>query len=314
MSAAILTPVVGVPSTIPPSKLSTLTGVATYDGPYIGGPTGLGIGSMPFKWDISSNGWVTMDPSPTALALPVARGDILNSAAPTGWLVIDLTWQGLDNKNQKVRLQLRPAAGANQTIDLSVTPTPLAYTTPQQLIDLMNGADAARIAADAARAAANTAAGTATTAAGTATAAAAAADTARTTLTSQVTAALLANTAALTTSLNNAADLAGAKLYASTTERNADAAANGTWGRSLSDNTLARREAGAWVVRGSAGGVIPLTRTQRQALTPLITTQVLETDTHLAVTYYVGTGWRRDGDGGDPDFVAPPPTDTGDFT
>ena len=51
MTAPVLTPVIGVPSTIPASKLGTLTGVASYDGPYIGGATGLGLGQTPFKYD-----------------------------------------------------------------------------------------------------------------------------------------------------------------------------------------------------------------------------------------------------------------------
>jgi hypothetical protein len=57
------------------------------------------------------------------------------------------------------------------------------------------------------------------------------------------------------------------------------------------------------------------TRAQRQALAaPLVVTRYYETDTHLALTYTPGTGWRRDGDGGDPDYVAPAtPPDTGGY-
>lgn len=300
-TAPTLTPVVGVPSTIPASQLGTLTGVAVYDGPYNGGPTGLGLGTIAFKWDTGSSGWVTLDTSPVALTLPVARGDILGSTQPHGWLLVDLSWADISGQRQTKRLQFRPQAGPGQVFDLTADQAPIAYTTPQSLIDLMNNAQAAGNSATAA-------AGVATSAAGTATAAAAAANT----QTASAVAAIQAANTALAAAAALELSTANIKLYATTAERTADAAPNGTWGRALSDNSLARREAGAWVVRGSLGGPLILTRAQRQALAPLVFTQVNESDTHLAVSYTPGLGWTRDGDGGNPD-AAPPPPDSGSY-
>jgi len=151
MTAPVLTPVIGVPSTIPPSKLSTLTGIASYDGPYIGGATGLGLGQTPFKYDTDSSGYVTLDTPAVPLALPLARGDIVGSSGAKGWLLIDLTWQGLDGSRQTKRLTLRPQAGSTQTLDLTVDQAPLAYTTPQSLLDLIARATTAAARAEVAR-------------------------------------------------------------------------------------------------------------------------------------------------------------------
>jgi hypothetical protein len=163
MTAPVLTPVIGVPSTVPASKLGTLTGVASYDGPYIGGATGLGLGQTPFKYDATYGGWVTSDStsgSPVPFTLPVARGDVIGSVAPTGWLIIDLTWQNIDGKSQNDRITLRPQAGSAQVLDLSVSQAPLAYTTPQSLLDLISSINSSKTNADTAAAGANTAAGT----------------------------------------------------------------------------------------------------------------------------------------------------------
>ncbi|MGY2892744.1 hypothetical protein [Deinococcus sp. UYEF24] len=79
-----------------------------------------------------------------------------------------------------------------------------------------------------------------------------------------------------------------------------------------------RLTAGAAPTRNTVLEVKPSligTRAQRLTLAaPVVVTRYYETDTHLALTYTPGTGWRRDGDGGDPDYVAPPtPPDTGGY-
>ncbi|WP_407540221.1 hypothetical protein Q0M94_02125 [Deinococcus radiomollis] len=315
-----LTPVVGVPSTIPASQLGTLTGVAVYDGPYNGGPTGLGLGTIAFKWDTGSSGWVTLDASPVALTLPVARGDILGSTQPHGWLLIDLSWTDISGQRQTKRLQFRPQAGPGQVLDLTADQAPIAYTTPQSLVDLMNSVQAAGTSATAAGARADTATAGANTATATANTAATAADTARGNLTTQVTAALATNTSTLNASIasqNNtissglalALTASNIQRYATAAERNAASPADGTWAFTTGTGEYHRREAGAWVLRGSATTFVSGTRAQRQAFTPSVITDYRETDTHVTLTYYPGTGWR-DVYGNNPDAAAPPP-DTG---
>lgn len=60
-----------------------------------------------------------------------------------------------------------------------------------------------------------------------------------------------------------------------------------------------------------ATGPITGTSAQRKALAaPTTIVEYRETDTHRALTYYPGTGWR-DVYGNDPDYVAPPVDDSG---
>ncbi|MCD0165127.1 hypothetical protein [Deinococcus sp. 12RED42] len=148
-SAPTLTPVVGVPATI--TNLTTLRGQATFDGPYLGGPVGAGIGSIPFEWDTASSGWKNSN-TDGPLELPLARGDVLAAAKPHGWLYIDLTWTDEAGRRQSEQLRFRPAAGEDGKLDLTRDQDPEAYTTTASLQALT--ADAEQAAA-----AANTAAG-----------------------------------------------------------------------------------------------------------------------------------------------------------
>lgn len=52
------------------------------------------------------------------------------------------------------------------------------------------------------------------------------------------------------------------------------------------------------------------TRAQRKLLTFQVVTQYIETDTRLALVYFPGVGWRKAGDGSDPDAPVAP-VDTG---
>ncbi|OWL98979.1 hypothetical protein CBQ26_00535 [Deinococcus indicus] len=139
----------GVPATI--TNLATLRGQATFDGPYLGGPVGAGIGSIPFEWDTASSGWKNSN-TDGPLELPLARGDVLAAAKPQGWLYIDLTWTDEAGRRQSEQLRFRPAAGEDGTLDLTRDQDPEAYTTTASLQALT--ADAEQAAA-----AANTAAG-----------------------------------------------------------------------------------------------------------------------------------------------------------
>lgn len=148
-STPTLTPVVGVPATI--TNLTLLRGQATFDGPYLGGPVGAGIGSIPFEWDTTSGGWKNSN-TDGPLELPLARTDVPAAIKPQGWLYIDLTWVDEAGRRQSEQLRFRPAAGDDGQLDLTRDQDPEAYTTTASLQALT--ADAEQAAA-----AANTAAG-----------------------------------------------------------------------------------------------------------------------------------------------------------
>lgn len=89
------------------------------------------------------------------------------------------------------------------------------------------------------------------------------------------------------------------RRYATSAERNADAAPDGTWAFTSGTGEYHRRENGAWALRGNLNGPLVGTRAQRRALTPPIPTTFLETDGGT-VYYTPGIGWRN-AFGNDPD-------------
>ncbi|WP_407543770.1 hypothetical protein Q0M94_28625 (plasmid) [Deinococcus radiomollis] len=306
-----------------------------YDSPWQGGTVGLAAKAYRATWDYTTSKW--LDASGVELTIPLPRV-ASNDPGLKGALraSITATYTGLPPKTALLALAgYETSAGV---YDLTIDPAPIQWTTAASLAQLITdttnakaGALAAQGSANTAATSANTAAGTAVSAAGTATTAAAAADTARTSLTTQVTSALATNTATIsaglaanTSTLNasiasqNSTISSGLALaltasniqrYATAAERNAAAPADGTWAFTTSTGEYHRREAGAWVLRGSATTFVSGTRAQRQAFTPSVLTDYRETDTHVTLTYYPGTGWR-DVYGNNPDAAAPP-LDTG---
>lgn len=258
-STPTLTPVVGVPATI--TNLALLRGQATFDGPYLGGPVGAGIGSIPFEWDTTSGGWKNSN-TDGPLELPLARTDVPAAIKPQGWLYIDLTWVDEAGRRQSEQLRFRPAAGDDGQLDLTRDQDPEAYTTTASLLALTAGAEQAA-------AAANAAAGRV--------------DDAILDLEAerQAVADIIADTAqteaqllALDASLRSAANITH---YADDSERTAAAPANGTWARTATTGAYHRREGSAWVFKGFSGGGNP-----DAARTQIITTTALPapTDSH----------------------------------
>lgn len=130
-----LTPVVGAPSTI--TRRAQLTGIITYDGPYQGGSVGAGLGSVPIAWDATlgggAGGWRNTNTN-AALTLPLARADVTGASAPTGQLVIDLTWVDESGVRQSDQLRMKPIAGADGVLDLTRDQTPTAVVATPDLV------------------------------------------------------------------------------------------------------------------------------------------------------------------------------------
>lgn len=136
-----LTPVVGAPSTI--TRRAQLTGIITYDGPYQGGSVGAGLGSVPIAWDATlgggAGGWKNTNTN-AALTLPLARADVTGASAPTGQLVIDLTWVDESGVRQSDQLRLKPIAGADGVLDLTRDQTPTAVVATPDLVNAVQQA------------------------------------------------------------------------------------------------------------------------------------------------------------------------------
>lgn len=130
-TAPTLTPVVGVPATI--TKRDALTGLITYDGPYLGGPAGAGIGSVPIAWNTGTDAWKNSNTN-APLQLPLARADIEGASAPDGWLLVDLTWIDEGGVRQSEQLRYRPQAGPDGLLDLTRDQAPAAVVATPDLL------------------------------------------------------------------------------------------------------------------------------------------------------------------------------------